>query len=209
MLVGNAALDWLLGDALRRFPSDDSIFLSFDDGPDPNQTPLVLDLLQKYKAKATFFVIAQKAQEQPQLIQRILEEGHSVGNHSLDHSYSIFFKGYSKIYEWVKNSEEVLREQKIKSVGFRPPVGIRTPELAKALRQMNIPMILWKQRCFDKAVPFDSRKAKVFAQQTESGDIVLLHDVQKEKWSETFLEGLEVFLTELKIKGLKSAPITF
>lgn len=196
-------LSRLVGTPLRKIPSPNAVYLSFDDGPDPELSPRVLDLLREYGVKATFFVIAQKAEKYPQIIQRIQREGHGIGNHSLDHHYSPFFKGPKALFKWVQESETLLKKIGIhNSVGFRPPVGIRTPELALALRKLEIPLILWQQRSFDKLFKFNSRRAQSLAKRTQAGDIVLLHDVQRQEWQDDFLIGLKTLIEELSKKGL-------
>lgn len=196
----------LLGKAIRSIENSDSLYLSFDDGPDPTLTPHVLDLLKKHNAKATFFVIAVKAKNHKDIIERIQKEGHSIGNHSLDHSYSQFFKGYKAMKNWILQSESMLRELDIKSVGFRPPVGIRTPELAKALRELNLPLILWEQRCYDGVFKFSKEKALKLAKQCKAGDIVLFHDVQKPQNQKVFLDSLSLFLE--KTSQIGATPLS-
>lgn len=196
-------LNRVLGKPIRSVPSPHAVFITFDDGPDPELTPRVLDLLKEYGVKATFFVVVQKAEKYPALLKRIQIEGHALGNHSLDHTYSTFFKGYKKVFDWVRQSEILLKNLGVeKSVGFRPPVGIRTPELAKALETLHIPLILWKQRSFDRAIKFTEQRARSLAKRTHAGDIVLLHDVQRREWQQDFLVGLKTLIEELSKKGL-------
>lgn len=192
----------MFGKALRQIASSDAVYLSFDDGPDPSLTPQVLEVLKRYNAHATFFVVAKKAQKHPALIEKILSEGHSIGNHSLDHSYGVFFKGYQKMFEWIVAAEEVLKFQNVQSVGFRPPVGIRTPELANVLEKLEIPLILWNQRCYDGILPFSEKKAQKMARATCAGDILLLHDVQSKKHEDAFLKSLDTLICDLKAKNL-------
>ena len=203
----------VMGVPVRRVPSNSGIFngnlngilkayLTFDDGPDPDFTPQVLDLLKQLGAKATFFVVSERARSNLKIIKRIQNDGHAIGNHSLDHRYSPFFKGYNSMKRWIEDSEKALCEMGIPdSVGFRPPVGIRTPELSRVLRDLNIPMILWEKRCFDGVSLFDEKKAKKIADSFKSGDIFLLHDKQKSSRMETFLVGLSCFIKTLKQRG--------
>ncbi|MES2855743.1 MAG: polysaccharide deacetylase family protein, partial [Bdellovibrionota bacterium] len=85
------------------------IYLTFDDGPDRESTPLVLDVLRAKNVRSTFFAIAEKARENPELIRRIIEEGHSIGNHSIDHKYGVFFKGRNAMLKWIDSSEALYR----------------------------------------------------------------------------------------------------
>lgn len=197
----------LVGKPLRSIKTLDSIFLTFDDGPDPDLTPKILDLLKRHEAKATFFVIAKKAKKSPDLMRRILNEGHSIGNHSLDHQYKVFFQGRASMKEWIMQSEKTLGEMGIESVGFRPPVGIRTPELSLTLKEAGLPLILWKQRCFDSVFPFTPPKAIKLAKRLRPGEIILLHDMQPLKRHSIFLDALNQFIISIKNKNLKLDPI--
>ena len=112
--------------------------------------------------------------------------------------------------EWIKQSERLLKKLGInESVGFRPPVGIRTPEIAKALQTLKIPLILWERRCFDRVLKFNASRAHSLAIRTKSGDIVLLHDVQREEWHQDFLIGLKTLIEESSRKGLFLTKLDF
>jgi peptidoglycan/xylan/chitin deacetylase (PgdA/CDA1 family) len=186
-----------------------SIFLTFDDGPDPRFTPKILELLQRYKIKATFFLIAKKAYTEKELTAEIVLSGHSIGNHSLDHSYLIFFKGRSAIKKWIKEAEDIFSEMKIYNiVGFRPPNGIRTPELFVALKDLNIPLVLWNTRYYDSVWNWTKRKARSSLNKIQPGSIVLLHDVQKSKNLQSFLDTLEYFILEAHRMGFNFEPLT-
>src|SRR5262245_35293244 len=91
---------------VRRLRTPSDFFLTFDDGPDPVGTRRVLDVLAKHKALATFFVIAEKAD--PQIIARILDAGHAIGNHSLDHKFRYFFAPTRRLENWIIRSESAL-----------------------------------------------------------------------------------------------------
>jgi hypothetical protein len=88
--------DMFMGPCIHNIPSYDlTIYLTFDDGPCLGCTDKVLDLLHEYEVKATFFVIVEKAEDNLDIISRMKKEGHAIGNHSLDHSYSNFFRAFS------------------------------------------------------------------------------------------------------------------
>lgn len=192
-----------LGHPVRNVSSPGcNIYLTFDDGPNLEVTPHVLDMLKEFGVKATFFVVADRAKDCPELLIRMMDEGHSIGNHSLDHTYSVFFKGHKAMRTWIEKSEDILKEFRVKSVGFRPPVGIRTPELARSLRDLGIPMILWNQRCYDAVRAFTPEKAQELVERSQAGDIILLHDRQRPEWKENFLVGLRILLEGFKKNNL-------
>ena len=111
-------LRWIYPSALWRMdPTEHSVYLTFDDGPIPESTPFILDTLREHGVKATFFMVGENVQRYPELYHRILEEGHSVGNHTYNHMGSL--RHYVATY--VKNTEKA--NELIHSNLFRPPHG--------------------------------------------------------------------------------------
>lgn len=111
-------LRWIYPSALWRMdPTEHSVYLTFDDGPIPESTPFILDTLREHGVKATFFMVGENVQRYPELYHRILEEGHSVGNHTYNHMGSL--RHYVATY--VKNTEKA--NELIHSDLFRPPHG--------------------------------------------------------------------------------------
>ena len=171
------------------YDSHDSVYLSFDDGPDPACTPWVLDILLKHDAKATFFCIGQNAERHPDLIKRIRNEGHTIGNHSYSH-----FSGWSS-----RTSNYIADVQKcdniLQSKLFRPPYGrLKPSQLRKLNKQYKI--IMWDVMSGD----FDAKlsKEQCLANVTEianRGSIVLLHDTQQclEKLKYVLPKSLKLF----------------
>ncbi len=152
------------------------IYLSFDDGPDPFITPFVLDELKKYNAKATFFCIGKKLPENPAVYERILSEGHAVGNHSFDH-----LNGWkTKDAPYLAN---IATAQKyINSNLFRPPYGRMTRSQQKILSAMEYQykIIMWSVLSgdFDESISPEQCCANVI-KNTGSGAIVVFHDSEK------------------------------
>ena len=124
-------VDSILGVATRKIDAPGKIiYLTFDDGPNRFCTPKVLQLLSKYNAKATFFVIGKNVERNVDIFKQIIDEQHSIGNHSHDHDYMAYFKRVNRLKEWIKFGEQTIVKQLGRSsVGFRPPAGVRTPEL--------------------------------------------------------------------------------
>ncbi len=199
----------LVCDPIRQIPcSAKSIYLTFDDGPDADSTPAVLELLQRYEAKATFFIVAARAKQNSRLLQDIKAAGHAIGNHSLDHKYSAFFKNSQKMGEWIDEAEAVFKSLNSgPSIGFRPPAGVCTPELGNALRQRRIPLILWQHRYFDKTRRWTEKNALNSIKFIQPGDIILLHDSQRAGLKAGFLKTLDTYLNALKGAGFELAPL--
>lgn len=185
------------------------IFLTFDDGPHPLTTPLILDILKRNDSKATFFLVAEKAKQYPEIVRMILSEGHSIGNHSLDHKYSAFFAGRHRMQKWVDESFKMLADAGVSNpIGFRPPAGVVNPELVSALRLRRLRLILWDTRFYDTVfnwTPGDARKA---AQSVRDGAIVLLHDGAGVPWLEHSGTALEEYLVTAKSHGFSFQALT-
>lgn len=205
------AVQKLFGSPIRKIPVDytkPEIFLTFDDGPDPLSTPHVLKLLGRFKAKATFFVIGTKVIKNKTLFDEILSEGHAVANHSYDHKYRMFFRGKKGMQNWISKSERCLNECGIhNTLGFRPPVGIRTPHMISTLEEMGIPLVLWSHRSFDTVKTFTKQRALQMLQTLTPGSIILLHDRQPMSRLPDFLSGTEILLSETDLRGWTKSPL--
>lgn len=181
-----------------RISEKDRIALTFDDGPHPKYTPELLDVLAKHNAKATFFVVGKNAKKHPEIIRRMIEEGHSVGNHSYSHQWQWGFWSEDKVYRELRGTRELLNEIHSQSYPlFRPPFGISNPNIAKVVKRMELAVVGWSLRTFDT-----SRKPKKVQQQLlkklKGGDIVLMHDRL-----ENTPQVIDIVLTHFSKSGLK------
>ena len=180
------------------------LYLTFDDGPRPSGTPEVLQLLEQKKVRGTFFLVAARAQAQPELVQSIIRQGHAIGNHSLDHRYGVFFQGTAAMKSWIQQAELVFDQMGLPPrVGFRPPNGILTPKVFQAVRELQMPLILWNTRFYDSLWTWTRAKAMKALATIEPGSIVLLHDVQRPANQATFLETLSLFIDEARRLGFE------
>lgn len=155
------------------------VALTFDDGPDPVYTPQLLELLQRYSARATFFVTGRRTQEYPHLVTRIAAEGHQVGNHGLEH------KDYSSlppeaVVAEVTQAGAMIQELTGKRPSvFRPPFGAFAPAVVDLLEQQHYHLVLWtwstnSQDSLDN--PSTEEIASRILQGVKPGAIILLHD---------------------------------
>ena len=204
--------DFLLAKAIRRIDSKKSdlkpIYLTFDDGPTPHSTDKILNLLDKERVKASFFCVANKTLETPSLFNEIVSAGHSIGNHSLDHTFRNFFLGRRKMFNWISESEQVFSKMLNKpTIGFRSPAGVITPELIWALKELKIPLIHWSVRFFDTQFLWTEKKALYAVNRLKKGDIILLHDTHNRE-IDTFNNTLNVFVRAAKEKGFNFLSIT-
>lgn len=182
----------------------DAIALTFDDGPHPSYTPHVLALLKQYKATATFFCIGKNVEKYPELVQQIVAAGHTIGNHSFSHKPHIGFNGTKCWIDELKKTDSLI--QAITSEPptlFRPPYGVTTPHLAKAIEYTNHTVVGWNIRTYDTS-PIRHKDAmlKHIKINTEPGSIILLHDTH-----ERILYILEHTLIYLQEHGYKTVSV--
>lgn len=153
---------------------DKKIFLTFDDGPNPEITPWVLDFLKEKNIKATFFCVGENVQRYPDLFQRIKDEGHQVGNHTFKHLNG------KKVSNADYFSSVELADALIQSKLFRPPYGRMRFSQAKYLRKQQYKIVMWSWLSYDFDLTFsDERILKKAQRRLRSGDIVVMHDNQK------------------------------
>jgi peptidoglycan-N-acetylglucosamine deacetylase len=184
------------------------VYLSFDDGPDPKITPALADLLKELGANASFFVIAKNAQSQKEIVRRLLNEGHAIGNHSLDHRYGIFFRPEKELKMWIEEAQTALSTLiGTRPIGFRSPAGVITPRLVSALKELSIPLIHWNKRFFDTNFTFTPARARRAAQSLSGGDIILLHDGNCRNPA-TFLSSVTGLIRLGKDRGFQFRALT-
>lgn len=171
----------LLGPNITRLPAAaaqrNEIALTFDDGPDPEVTPRVLDLLDAHGAKATFFCIGTRAAQHPQLVREIVARGHSVENHSQGHPVTFSFYGVARFKRELAMAQQTLTDLTGQPPRFfRAPAGLRNPMLDPALHALGLRLVSWTRRGFDgvsgNADPVYARLTRGLA----AGDILVLHD---------------------------------
>nr|WP_281015246.1 polysaccharide deacetylase family protein [Psychroflexus torquis] len=155
------------------------MFLTFDDGPIPEVTPWVLDTLKTHKAKATFFCIGDNIKKHPELFQQIIDEGHSVGNHTFNHLNG--WQTSSKNY--LENVEACKQEIELHSAPthlFRPPYGKCTSTQAKALKRDAQQIIMWDILSKDYKSSFNKEACFHCVERSASaGSIIVFHDSLK------------------------------
>lgn len=153
------------------------IALTIDDGPDPVVTPLVLDLLDHYGIKVTFFCIAEKAEHYPDLCRDIIQRGHNVENHSQQHRHYFSLLGYKRIKNEIQKAQDTLT----KITGqpplfFRAPAGLRNPFLDPVLTHLGLKLATWSVRGFDTRITDAKQVENKLLAGLKAGAILLMHD---------------------------------
>jgi peptidoglycan/xylan/chitin deacetylase (PgdA/CDA1 family) len=160
----------------RKETNEKIIALTFDDGPDPGITPVILDIL-KDKAKATFFCISRKIEGNEQILKRMDSEGHLIGSHSYSHSdWFDFFSSTRMKNEFILTDQKILEATGKKPLLFRPPYGVINPLVKKALQMFNYHVIGFSNRSWDTITKNEKKILERLTRKLKPGDVVLLHD---------------------------------
>ena len=171
----------LLGPNLNRLPTAAierrEIALTIDDGPDPEVTPRVLDLLDAAGAKASFFCIGRYAEKYPALCREIVARGHSVENHGDSHSWGFATFGFGRMQADVATAQQKLTEITGRPPRFfRPTAGLRNPLLDPVLARLDLKLASWTRRPYDTFEGNPQRIYERLADHLAPGDVLLLHD---------------------------------
>ena len=155
-----------------------SIMITFDDGPHPENTSKVLDLLKEKNVKALFFLIGEKAIDNPQVVRRIADEGHLIGIHSLRHTPEFTIASKRRVKNDLIATKKILEELSGKEIKlFRPPFGVTNPSIGRAVRELGLVSVGWSIRSFDTVASSDIEKVmKRVRKGLHNGAILLLHD---------------------------------
>jgi peptidoglycan/xylan/chitin deacetylase (PgdA/CDA1 family) len=213
--IGMTPRSSLLGPNLTRLPPAAArrgeVALTFDDGPDPEVTPRVLDLLAERGARATFFAVGRRVEAHPDLAAEAARQGHLVENHS--HSHPAAFSMYPSpaLRREVSQAQETIeattgRRPRL----FRAPAGLRSPLLEPVLHRAGLALASWTRRGFDTVLRDPDQVARRLLANLASGDVLLLHDGRSARTGEgqpVVLEVLPRVLDELDARGLRAVPM--
>lgn len=189
----------------RGHTGKDLVSLTFDDGPDPETTRPLLQLLGRRNTKATFFVTGERAALYGDLISEILAHGHDIGNHSYHHDNFLMLRHKNTLYREIESTQTLLRRFGISPAAFRPPVGITNPKLANVLMQLKLYCVTFTCRAFDTGNRNIRGMSGRILRKVKPDDIILLHDVRPRGDATTadFLREVDLILLGLKSKGLQ------
>ena len=171
------------------------IALTFDDGPHPGRTPEILDILDKYNIKATFFLVGQNIDYYPQTAKAILDHGHEIGNHTYSHKVLDKCTKSEIEYELNKFNNSLSAISDYKATLMRPPCGSISETLKNTMSVNNTDIILWSIDTKDWAHTDYMTIANNVIENAESGDIILMHDFISGKSPTP--ESLNIIIPEL------------
>lgn len=204
-----------VGPNLVRLPGDAAgrreVALTFDDGPDPDVTPRVLDLLDGAGARATFFCVGRRAEAHPDLAAEIARRGHRLENHSYSHPhlFACYPRGAQR-REIERAQDAIAATASRRPRLFRAPAGLRNPLLDGVLHRAGLRLVSWTRRGFDAVGRDPEAIARRLLRGLAAGDILLLHDgstLRERGGNPQVLQVLPRVLDALAARGLRSVPI--
>ncbi|MEI6434653.1 MAG: polysaccharide deacetylase family protein [Bacteroidota bacterium] len=177
--------------------------LTFDDGPDPKNSPLVLETLRKHDITATFFCIGKNLEGNEELIRQMVSEGHLIGNHSLSHSIRFDFFSSGRIKAELLKTNEIITNITGKTPNFfRPPFGVVNPLVSSALKGISLQTVCWNIRSLDTVIRNPKKISDRIFTRLKPGSIILLHD--HSDFSTRYLDNL---LLKIKDAGFRVIPL--
>jgi peptidoglycan-N-acetylglucosamine deacetylase len=185
--------------------------LTFDDGPIPGFTDRILEILQHHSIPATFFVIGRHADAHPELLSRIDQAGHLIGNHTYDHDHLGCFGGPGYWRDQLhKTDQAILRAIGKRPALFRPPMGIKSCFTTRAARRQGHALVTWSLRGKDGVATTSARILARLVDQAKGGDILTLHDGADphcQRTPEVTVETLPHLIQQLRARGLQFARL--
>lgn len=183
------------------------VALTFDDGPDPKYTPLILETLHKNGVPATFFVLGSQADRYPKVMQWIKQAGHEIGNHGYHH-HDLNKLTEQEIYDEIKRAEKsIYRTTGVLTQYYRPPGGVMTHDVFNAVQSSGYDLIHWSIDPRDWSL---ERTASVIASSVKktvtSGDIILFHDGGLNQ--RQTLAALQDLVTDLRSRGYRFVTVS-
>jgi len=175
--LGLVVTTWHADGPVGRVPGvSGAVALTFDDGPDPRNTPAILDILAKYGAHATFFSVGKEVENFPDITRRAVAEGHEIGSHSYSHARLTTLSVDRFAEELDRSEEAVMKAGGRKPVCFRPPYGALTPGAMKILAERGYYVVLWVCESNDWVRISEAQIVSRVLTNVRPGAIVLMHD---------------------------------
>lgn len=182
-----------------------AIAITFDDGPDPKNTPRLLAILKERGIKATFYLLGRSVNSFPQVVREIVADGHEIGNHTWDHKDLSHLSDAACLEELQKTQDAIVSACNITPATFRPPYGkVKMTQRKEIMEKFHYPAIIWEVDTEDWKKPFSSQKVHdTILKDTKPGSIILCHDIHA--WT---VDAMPAALDELKAKGFQFKTIS-
>lgn len=191
--------------------SSRAVALTFDDGPDLECTPRVLEVLHRHNVNASFFCIGRSVAENSSLVREMVERGHRIENHTWSHPNSFAFLSPAGLSAEIGRAQSVITQVTGRAPRyFRAPAGIRSPWLDPVLHRLRLRLVSWTRRGFDTVEKDPDRICRRLLKDLAPADILLLHDggaLDAAHRGSVVLNVLPRVLAEIKHKGLEAVPL--
>jgi peptidoglycan/xylan/chitin deacetylase (PgdA/CDA1 family) len=200
---------WLGRTCWRGRSDRNAVALTFDDGPSPD-TERILDVLGAHEASATFFMVGREVESFPGIAQRVLAEGHEVGNHSYSHP-SYLFQRAAETHAQIRRTQYIIAETiGVRPQVARPPYGVRTPAYFSATRALDLQTVQWDVAGFDWKRITPRQIADNVLRKARPGSIILLHDGDSagKKGRHNTVAALPLIIRGLRDRDLQIAPLS-
>ena len=182
------------------------IALTFDDGPHPRNTPKILDILEKYQIKATFFIIGVNAKNYPEALSMVAEKGHEIGNHTYSHS---LLKSKCKneiLKEIIDTEKEISKKTGISTALIRPPCGIYDSNLLEIAAENQYKVVLWNIDTNDWSHASGESIVSNVLNKVKGGDIILFHDYISGE--NNTCQALQIIIPKLLMQGYEFVTVS-
>ena len=185
------------------------IYLTFDDGPDPQWTPRILDLLASAGAHATFFVIGDAARREPSLVRRAVAEGHAIGNHSLSHRHPWMMTSRAARHEVLAGAAAIEDVIGAPAKWYRAPHGRNRACMTAAAQEVGQTVVDWHLSAVDWGPLGKAERIAERLQRANAGDVLLMHDGRnRHNRPDELVKVLPTFLTALASRNLQSQTLS-
>lgn len=178
LIVASANIQWnFYVKSVNRLEDQKRLLLTFDDGPHPEFTLPLLNLLDEYQVKAIFFVIGKQVEKHPELVREMVSRGHIVGNHSHTHGSFFDFASVPKMVEEIQKTNDLISDIiGEKPVFFRPPYGVTNPRIQQLVSKTGMKSVGWSFRSFDTTSRSNDKIMEAMIKNIKGGEILLFHD---------------------------------
>ncbi len=202
----------LFAPVISRIPTAAALALTFDDGPTAQFTAPVLDILDRFSARATFFLIGENVEREKSLAKEIADRGHTIGNHTFHHQHNGTMRGTAYwLNQLTRTGDAIFAATGKRPALFRAPMGFKTPAQARAVRTLGMTYIGWRQRGFDTLSIPSGTLATYINRRMRPGHIVTLHDglepARRHLSQQRTVEALPLILEHIAATNLRSVSL--
>ncbi len=199
-------VDWIMGTDSHGDRACPRIALTFDDGPHPVHTAPLLDALAELHVPATFFVVGRDVDANPALVERMVRDGHELGNHTYRHRYLPLARSRSVEHELRATDRAIARAAGVIPRVARPPWGGRSPRNVRVFRRLRKRLVLWDVNSFDwKGKPAREVVERVLGR-AQAGSIILMHEARE--GGETTIEAVRMLVPALRARGFELVTVS-